>query len=918
MTNRKIDSSWIALTVSVAIAIGVMGVYWTVSSDRTNQFDPFDEEMPIGFVPRKSDSTNDFNHLAARKSIVYIKCLVPGLGPMFGTGFLVSPDGLIYTNRHVIRPDQPIRGSIILVGVPSATKRDGLDFFKAEIVHATPSRDSLDFAVLKVAAKENYGLFPALPLGSDSVELASPVAVLGYPFITSDQQVFAFNPGIISATRVVLDAQAYYQTNADVNPGNSGGPLLNLRGEAIGIVTKRKTNAIGMNYALQLKDVQAAATLAKRQASESRPEPGPLDPQQMPSLPSIPPKKAAWDIVHGNARVQGGVLNIDNNGGPYWIATKDDLPENFQMVLTCKVEFLQGRQQVRPSHDDIRRSLFIRFGAEDIDKNIMDSVGTRLQFRDHDAMFWQENRLLKDGPQGSPDDFFVLTISRQRGFVTVAVDDDVVFSSATSTELKTPTKLSIGGILSRLQLGEVSIIALEPGPTPVKWHPNPNKAKFEYLVKGNFGPPILIPPEYPPPLIAIDVPELEGERVERPIRSRIADVAVGGGGRYLVLHLPDVSELAIFDISLAKVVRTIPLAEADAKFAVGLDKVVVALPGKKRLERWDLLTGAREKAATLPIKEPLALAVMGSASRGPILIGAGAGKDAEWALVDVHSLKPLGYRRTEQARIPIDKDLQVRASADGSVFAGSGSIQNPGIATLVIAGNEVRGYFTKEGAGHAVPGPDGRFIYTPQGLVGTDLKPLGKPGRNQFTLPAAEGYHELRFDMNAERPASAFLHIAGDDRPIAQVRKEWLADVDLNDRGSFPGDKRVHFIPSAKVIVTIPRSNDRVVLHRFDADDVLEKSALDYLYVTSLPPIWGRKGANYRYQLAARSRYGELKYRVIAGPVGLTVSKTGMITWAVPALYPDHECEVVIAVSDPTQQEVQHAFKIALQEQPTK
>src|SRR5207248_2693325 len=110
-----------------------------------------------------------------------------------------------------------------------------------------------------------------------------------------------------------------------------------------------------------------------------------------------------------------------------------------------------------------------------------------------------------------------------------------------------------------------------------------------------------------------------------------------------------------------------------AKFAVGLDKVVVALPAKRRIQRWNLLTGVKEQTASLVLEQPLALAAMGSASRGPILIGAGAGKDSELAFLDVHTLKPLPYQRTGAWQIPIDPNLQVRASADGSVFAASGA-----------------------------------------------------------------------------------------------------------------------------------------------------------------------------------------------------------------------------------------------------
>src|SRR5205807_677367 len=99
------------------------------------------------------------------------------------------------------------------------------------------------------------------------------------------------------------------------------------------------------------------------------------------------------------------------------------------------------------------------------------------------------------------------------------------------------------------------------------------------------GPPIIIPPGLPSPLVSINAPEPDGDLVVKPIHSKIADAAIGGGGRYLVLYLPQVPELAVFDVSEAKVIRSIPLAEANTKFAVGPDKVIVALPGSKTIER---------------------------------------------------------------------------------------------------------------------------------------------------------------------------------------------------------------------------------------------------------------------------------------------------------------------------------------------
>jgi serine protease Do len=867
-------------------------------------------------------SAKDFDIAESRKGVVFIKCLVPGLPASVGSGFLVSADGVIYTNRHVIQPDPTIRGSIVLVGIPKSANPEVLDYFKADVVYTPATKDPLDFAILKVAAKSEYGAFKPLPLSHEAIELGKSVAVIGYPYITSEMSVLSFNKGNISAPRVVLEGHAYYQTDAAVNRGNSGGPLVNARGEAVGIVTMRKANPDNMGYALNLKEVRVAAALAKKKLAEARPEPGPLDPKHLPTQPSIKPEASAWNVVRGEARMDRGSLSVHNEGGTYWISSKEDLPENFQIVMNCQVEFMKGGQIIYPAQQSIFRTLFVRFGTTDIVQDIMQPSGTRVQLSQDASSLWKEKQLIRTESKGSPEDPFVMTITRQKGTITVAIDQEIVFSYQDDKTRTPSAKLSVGGCLSRLHLGEVSIVKLdgEPGATEVV-AAVPSKTPEDKPNK--VGPPIVVPAADPPPLVVVKAPALEQDLVVKEIPSKIADVAVGGGGRYLVLYLPDVPELAIFDVSEAKVVRSIKLAEKDVKFAAGLDKLLVALPVSKTLECWNLASGVREQVAPLPIKEPLALAAMGSASRGPLLIGAGEGPtNSEVVFVDIHSLKPLDIQRTGQARIEMGKGLHIRASADGTVFGiGRTIVPAQGVQALVLSGNTARGYFNSDGAGHVVPGPDGRVIYTFRGLFTQDAKPLGRSGREApCTLPAHQGIYSLSFTLanpfnfNGGRGQRASVHMVGDEQPITQVTPELLAGIDLWDRSAFPAEKRIHFIPSAKVFITIPGSNDRLVLHRFDVEEVLEKSGIDYLFVTSLPPTWGRKGTTYRYQVGVKSRKGELKYRVVSGPVGLEVSKTGMVTWAVPTKASEQETDVIIAVSDQSRQEIQHAFKIAFRE----
>ena len=80
----------------------------------------------------------------------------------------------------------------------------------------------------------------------------------------------------------------------------------------------------------------------------------------------------------------------------------------------------------------------------------------------------------------------------------------------------------------------------------------------------------------------------------RTLDGKIRDVAVGGGGRYLLLTLAEAGKLAVFDVTKAEVVKTISLASPNALVAAGAKKFVVVLPDQKKIERWDLATLERE------------------------------------------------------------------------------------------------------------------------------------------------------------------------------------------------------------------------------------------------------------------------------------------------------------------------------------
>lgn len=134
-----------------------------------------------------------------------------------GSGFIVSPDGVILTNAHVV-------ANAAEVTVKLTDRRE----FRAKVIGSDPQTD---IAVLKIEAA---GL-PTVRLGnSDKVRVGEWVAAIGSPFGFEN----TVTSGIVSAKSRALPDGTYVpfiQTDVAVNPGNSGGPLFNLSGEVIGI-----------------------------------------------------------------------------------------------------------------------------------------------------------------------------------------------------------------------------------------------------------------------------------------------------------------------------------------------------------------------------------------------------------------------------------------------------------------------------------------------------------------------------------------------------------------------------------------------------------------------------------------------------------------------------------------------------------
>ena len=178
-----------------------------------------------------------------------------------GTGFVITSDGLILTNKHVV--SQADAAYTVLTS-------DGKDY-SAEVLALDPV---LDLAIIKIDAS---GLRPVELGSSDDLQIGQWVVAIGNALAEFQNSVTV---GVVSAKDRQITAsgedgterlEGLIQTDAAINPGNSGGPLLNLRGQVVGINTAIAGDAQNIGFAIPINVAKAAIESVQNTGEISRP-----------------------------------------------------------------------------------------------------------------------------------------------------------------------------------------------------------------------------------------------------------------------------------------------------------------------------------------------------------------------------------------------------------------------------------------------------------------------------------------------------------------------------------------------------------------------------------------------------------------------------------------------------------------------
>jgi S1-C subfamily serine protease len=245
-----------------ALAVGKSAGWIDVGTTTVIAAEAAPAQAPPAVVSAPAPLPEDFDaariYSARQAGVVTIHVTFAGGARSQGSGFVVSPDGIVLTSAHVIT-----NAGEVPSGETRAAQQVAVEFSDRDRVQAQVVGWDVfdDVGVVRVDPKAHA--LTSLPLGdSDAVAVGSPVAAIGSPFGNEG----SLSVGVVSATRrgvPVLTSQYQLvdaiQTDAPINRGNSGGPLFDARGRVIGINAQIRSstgNAEGVGFAVPINSAK--------------------------------------------------------------------------------------------------------------------------------------------------------------------------------------------------------------------------------------------------------------------------------------------------------------------------------------------------------------------------------------------------------------------------------------------------------------------------------------------------------------------------------------------------------------------------------------------------------------------------------------------------------------------------------------
>jgi hypothetical protein len=228
-----------------------------------------------------------------------------------------------------------------------------------------------------------------------------------------------------------------------------------------------------------------------------------------------------------------------------------------------------------------------------------------------------------------------------------------------------------------------------------------------------------------------------------------------------------------------------------------------------------------------------------------------------------------------------------------------------------------------------VPNADGSVIFTSQGGVFTNravplIKASGQWHHGTAFIPSYHPsyflglpYGEDDYARRENKLKNVAIYFDGATEPLLELTED-LKEIKTTGPGTrerfhlpMTFEKYFHFYPQADLLLTVAATRDKLVARHVDVRQMLDDKKIQYLYVTSVPPL-ARVSVPYRYRLETASSAEGVTFELQAGPAGLTVSAAGDVAWNEPKSAGDET--VVVTVKNAAGKELPHTFHVVIAE----
>ena len=753
-----------------------------------------------------------------------------------GSAFCISKDGYFVTCAHVVHP-------LVLGDKIDLTVNPGTPEQETHVASIERLARDKDVAVLKVEA----GDFAFLGVG-DSAKLreTQQIMVAGFPLgrvLGADEGLpsVTVSTGRVTALRRSEGRVGAVQIDAELNPGNSGGPIVDLEGNVVAMAAST-VFLTDLNFGVSTTWVNAIVNSPLIRIPKVPPLPGAGEEFRLPfSLSYI---RTPGEIGLG-VRLVGEVsgvqeLEVEALGEGEFVATgKPSAGGQQNLSATLRVEAIIQNGNVTHTQ---RYSL--------LDQEI-EVGGEPRRLSDLAAILPAQNEVIDI--QGERDEGKVTGISAMRkaggqvGAVNLERGYDAILIRP---ETVVPEEVQVRLNIDTDGLTKTVTLPVEQGSADqFSNFPPPGRREFRFAADAK------------PPAVESRI-ELENE---------VVDLAWGGGGRFAVIRMVRSDELLVIDVQKGREAGRVPFDSKGGSFTVGADRIVLASGGE--VEQWSLEPLERISGPQHWVLGEIDRVMMGPAWSGQVAVAYRAFGDER--------LQRLEFRDPESSRVLAIDPI---GGLSGSMQLGAPAMLD---SVIVVEQNSRSGklmLWDRKGVrmGDELPskssvlGPMARRTAPPSHVT-------AQPGSAWLATTVPDLGLRLWGDEGKESSVDLVDLKSGRELVTSALTTDELGvSPDPSGAGSalLPLRKRLMAVPQLGFLAYVPKNHREFVIKPFDVWEVMERAGCDAVFVTAFPPPFVTRGEVCQFDLQPRGM-GGIRSELESAPEGATISPEGVIKWTV-------------------------------------